>query len=47
MDRRGWPNSKSDRIAIPSYGDDVGPKIRTLKYLKLSSAGSALIPGAV
>jgi hypothetical protein len=30
----------------PSYGEDVGPRIITLKYLKLSSEGDALIPGA-
>lgn len=35
-----------EECATPSYGDEVGPKIRTLKYLRLSSAGSALIPGA-
>jgi hypothetical protein len=31
----------------PSYGDDVGPRIITLKYRRFSSEGDAEIPGAV
>jgi hypothetical protein len=30
----------------PSYGDDVGPRIMTLKYRRFSSEGDAEIPGA-
>ena len=45
--------SRVDRIQVqftgrssPSYGDCCGPNIMTLKNLKFSSEGDALIPGA-
>lgn len=30
----------------PSYGEDCGPNIITLKYRRFSSEGDALMPGA-
>jgi hypothetical protein len=40
------PTSRTSRAGSPSYGDDAGPMIITLKYRKFSSFGSALMPGA-
>jgi hypothetical protein len=36
-----------ERQDAPSYGDDEGPWISTSKYRRLSSWGTALIPGTL